>query len=106
VGGIGAIGAALVLRGRRRPGLGADPAAELRRRLASARSGAEPLPAQSLATPQAPAAERAEPEPPAPREPWPADVESRRRDVHARARAAVEEMRGAAPAGGEAEESP
>lgn len=74
---------ALVVR-RRRAGTvaapGPDPAAELRRKLAATRAP-EPPP-----TPPTP--------PAAPEPPTDADADARRRDVHAQARAAIDEMRG------------
>lgn len=101
VGGIGAIGAALLLRGRRPLAPGADPAQELRRRLAQARAGSRPsgapLPVTEPPRPPEPAARAVEPEPAAEARSAEPDVESRRRQVHERARAAVEAMRGERP---------
>jgi len=78
---------------RRRSPASGDPAEELRRKLAEAREREdEPEPAEQEAVP--PPAEEAlvtaeEPEPAAD------DIESLRRNVHERARALTEEMRGA-----------
>jgi hypothetical protein len=76
----GIVGALLVRR--RRAGTvaapGPDPAAELRRKLAATR---------------APDAPPTPPAPPAAPE-LPTDADARRRDVHAQARAAIDEMRG------------
>ena len=77
----GIVGALLVRR--RRAGTvaapGPDPAAELRRKLAATR---------------APEAPPTPPKPPTAPEPPPVDADARRRDVHAQARAAIDEMRG------------
>jgi hypothetical protein len=101
VGGIGAIGAVLFLRGRRPLAPGADPARELRRRLAQARTGsrppAPPPPVMEPLRPPEPASRAVEPEPAAEARNAEPDVESRRRQVHERARAAVEAMRGERP---------
>jgi hypothetical protein len=58
----------------------ADPAEELKQKLAESRTEEEP-----------PAAAEPEPEPPA------AELDERRREVHDRARASIEQMRGQAP---------
>ena len=58
----------------------ADPAEELKQKLAESRSEAESAPAP-------------EPEPPA------AELDERRREVHERARASIEQMRGQPPEG-------
>ncbi|MHB8059698.1 MAG: hypothetical protein ACYDHO_02550 [Gaiellaceae bacterium] len=87
----------LLSRLRRRPEE-ADPAEELRRKLAEARARDSEKPLEATPTvaeaaieaalaPDQPAAELAA-------EPGPADLASLRRDVHARARALSEEMRG------------
>jgi hypothetical protein len=80
--GLAGILTALLVRWRRHRGgaaaPGPDPAEELRRKLADTRAPEAPP-----APPAAPAA----PEPPA-------DTDARRRDVHAEARAAIDEMRG------------
>jgi len=82
----------LISRLRRRP-TATDPAEELRSKLAATRArDSEPASAPA-------AAELEEPEPApepvqAPTEPGPPDLASLRRDVHARARALSEEMRG------------
>lgn len=55
-----------------------DPAEELKQKLAESRDEAEPAP---------------EPEPPA------AELDERRREVHDRARASIEQMRGQSPEG-------
>ena len=57
-----------------------DPADELKQRLAESRAEEQPTPAP-------------EPEPPA------AELDERRRDVHERARASIEQMRGQPPEG-------
>jgi hypothetical protein len=83
--GVAGILAALLVRRRRDgaasvPAPGPDPAEELRHKLAAARVP-EPAPKPPPAAPE-------------PSEP-PADAAARRRDVHAEARAAIDEMRGA-----------
>jgi hypothetical protein len=76
------------LRRRRRP---ADPAEQLRHKLAESRERA-PEPASTGVEPAPePALETAEKEP----EPGSTELENLRRDVHTRARALSEEMRGA-----------
>jgi hypothetical protein len=57
-----------------------DPAEELKRKLAESRSEEEPV-------------REPEPEPPA------AELDDRRREVHERARASIEQMRGQPPEG-------
>jgi hypothetical protein len=75
-----------------------DPAEELRRKLAEVRArDSEPLSATAEPAPepdQPPAEPAPEPDQP-PAEPDSIDLTSLRRDVHARARALSEEMRGA-----------
>jgi len=82
----------LISRLRRRPAA-TDPAEELRSKLAATRAGdSEPASAPAAAEPEAP---EPAPEPvQAPTESSPPDLASLRRDVHARARALSEEMRG------------
>jgi hypothetical protein len=80
--GLAGIVAALLLRRRRVGAVAApapDPAEDLRRKLAETR---------------APEAPPTPPKPPTAPEPPPADADARRRDVHAQARAAIDEMRG------------
>jgi hypothetical protein len=83
----------LLSRLRRRP-VATDPAEELRSKLAAARErDSEPAPAPVAAEPEEP---EPAPEPiQAPTKQSPPDLASLRHDVHARARALSEEMRGA-----------
>lgn len=78
---------------RRRSQPSADPAEELRRKLAEARER-EAEPEQRESPEQAPEPAQAEPETGKVSEPEPSDLDSLRRDVHERARALTEEMRG------------
>ena len=91
---LGGFGLAAYLRRRRarRDEALVSPASELRERLAASRA-AEPAPEPQAVAPE-PAAE---PEPQAPREPEPeprplGELDTRRRDVHDRARGAIDEL--------------
>jgi hypothetical protein len=75
--GLAGILTAFLLRRRREAVPAADPAEELRLRLAASRV------AEDATAPSAPV-----------REPESADPDARRQDVHAEARAAIDEMRG------------
>ncbi len=86
--GLVALGGWLARRRRREPEYAlqapeADPAEELRRRLDAARAGAAPDESETGA-----------PTPEAPPEAAPADLDERRRSVHERGRAAIDDMRG------------
>jgi hypothetical protein len=84
----------LLSRLRRRPAA-SDPAEELRRRLAETRArDTEPAPAAAESAPE-PTPEPAQEADQESSEPASRDLDSLRRDVHARARSLSEEMRGA-----------
>ena len=85
---VGVFGLRALIRRHRRS---AEPADELREKLAAQRT-AEPAPAPVAAEAEAPATPDPVPEPVAEREPD--DVDARRADVHARARKKIDELAG------------
>jgi len=108
-GGLAALGAALLFR-RRRPPLLADPAEELQRKLREAegreRASDSPHTPAGPTLPEPARSERSEPAPPGSGPPLresygdgspPRDLDAYRREVHTRAREAVDEMKGSSP---------
>jgi predicted Zn-dependent protease len=89
----GGLGLRALLRRRLRPALSPSPAEDLRAKLARTKAQAAEPEAQSTPAPEPEPDPAPEPEPEQP-DPEPETVDSRRADVHAKARQAIDDLGG------------